>query len=170
MPRNGCLSAGSGAGSAAAQSEIPTPTTATAAKAGARPTMAAALPRTGPSIAPKTAALSMMPINSPRLSSGARVVSHVNAATHESELPNPPTNRASTSTHAASASPNARQVRTSSRRMGAILTLELYNPTGVSPTERRKLRAALPGDPADDPDAPRLVLRHGRLLPAPLGG
>src|ERR671920_1087586 len=62
------------------------------------------------------------------------------------------------------------QVRASSRRMDAILTLGLYNPTGVSPTERGKHRTGCPGDPADDPDALRLVARHGRLLPAPLGG
>jgi hypothetical protein len=38
-------------------------------------------------------------------------VSHVNAATHESALPNPPTNRARTSIQTASASPKARLVR-----------------------------------------------------------
>lgn len=61
--------------------------------------------------APKTAALIMMPISSPLLSSGARAVSHVKAATHERALPKPPTNRASTSREAASARPKARLVR-----------------------------------------------------------
>jgi hypothetical protein len=75
------------------------------------PTVAATLPRTGPRRAPKTAALIITPIDSPRRSSGTRAVSHVNAATHERALPNPPTNRVRTSSHAVSATPNARLVK-----------------------------------------------------------
>src|ERR671917_2130856 len=48
------------------------------------------------------------------------------------------------------------QVRASRRRMGAILPRKRYNSAGVGP--------------AYDPDALRLVLHHGRVLPAPLGG
>jgi hypothetical protein len=87
------------------------PATATVAKAGTRPTMAATLPKAGPSRAPTTAALSITPISSPRRSSGARATSQVNAATQESALPNPPTNRVTTSSQVSSASAKPRLVR-----------------------------------------------------------
>jgi hypothetical protein len=92
------------------------PATATAVKAGMRPTMAAALPKAGPRRAPTTAALSITPISSPRRSSGARATSHVKAATHERALPNPPTNRVTTSSHVSSASANPTLVRLISAR------------------------------------------------------
>src|SRR3712207_6651156 len=72
------------------------------------------------------------------------------------------------------------QLRASNRRMGAILPLKRYNSAGVSPTERGRADAENDGPrgtrtgcldgPADDTGALRLVLRHGRLLPPPLGG
>src|SRR5918998_6596868 len=61
--------------------------------------------------------------------------------------------------------------------MGAILPLKRYNSAGVSPTKRgraeerdgpRGTRTGCLDGPAHDPDALRLVLHHGRLLPAPL--
>src|SRR5215211_4730596 len=82
------------------------PTNAEEGKAGKRPTVAATLPSTGPRSAPTTAALTITPIISARRSSGARSTSQVNAATHESALPNPPANRTATSSHAVSTSAN----------------------------------------------------------------
>jgi hypothetical protein len=83
---------------------------ATKAKAGKRPTVAATLPSTGPSSAPNTAALTITPIISARRPSGARSTSQVNAATHESALPNPAASRSTTSCHASSANPKSRLV------------------------------------------------------------
>ena len=102
------------------------------------PTVAAALPRTGPSRAPKTAALIMTPISSPRRSSGARAVSHVNAATHESELPKPARKRVKTSIGTDSASPKRRLIaerRVSPTSAAALTpTLEATYPLGALPT------------------------------------
>ena len=75
-------------------------------------------------------------------------MSQVNAATHESELPNPPTNRASTSTHAASARPKARLV--ADMRMSPVSAAAL--------TPDREARRAPGAEPTSTP-APNAPLR-----------
>jgi hypothetical protein len=123
---------------APAQTAMAPPAIATKAKAGKRPTVAATLPSTGPRIAPITAALTITPIISARRSSGARSTSQVNAATHESALPNPPANRTATSSHVVSTSANitlVKDIRINPTR-AVILTpeREARYPPGTLPT------------------------------------